>query len=285
MFPEHCKEVSVKNVDFELTQESIKSFLKGKRAYVRTRYYIFNSGSDWAVALIVRRPSNDILQEIASIHILTLPQDTRFVEDSTKDVLSASAMGALREKAGTKCVVVKGKAEHISFFIDEPPYELTIFDVVPPFPSKLVGLVTSSLETDLQNKYVRFRTEELDLNDLASRSSTEITMFPCRASGLVNGKRVLYLDETPELTKEELGQVTLIGCSLSARIFKAVYGVEPKMVNMCPQDIAKEKGLKGPLLIKCCKIKEGHRLEGEVAIVPWGARASEVTGALKAILR
>jgi len=285
MFPEHCKEVSVKKVDFELTQESIKSYLKGKRAYIRTRYYIFNSGSDWAVALIVRKPSNDILQEIASVHILSLPQDTRFVEDPTKEVLSASSMGELREKAGTKCIVVKGKAEHVSFFIDEPPYEVTIFDVVPPSPSKLVGLVTSSLETDLQNRYVKFNTEELDLNDLAKSASSAITMFPCRASGLVHGKRVLYLDETPELTQEELGQVTLIGCSLSARIFKAVYGVEPDMINMCPQDIAREKGLKGPLLIKCCKVKEGHEVKGDVAMVPWGARASEVTGALKAILR
>ena len=285
MFPEHCKEVSIKKVDFELTQESIKSYLKGKRAYVRTRYYVFNSGSDWAVALIVRKPSNDVLQEIASVHILSLPQDTRFVEDSSKEVLSASSMGALREKAGTKCIVVKGKAEHVSFFIDEPPYELTVFDVVPPSPSKLVGLVTSSLETDLQNMYVRFRTEEVDLNDLAKSASSAITMFPCRASGLVRGKRVLYLDETPELTQEELGQVTLIGCSLSARIFKAVYGVEPDMINMCPQDIAREKGLKGPTLMKCCKVKEGHEAKGDVAIVPWGARASEVTGALKAILR
>jgi hypothetical protein len=79
--------------------------------------------------------------------------------------------------------------------------------------------------------------------------------------------------------------VTLIGCSLSARIFKAVYGVEPDMINMCPQDIAREKGLKGPILMKCCKVKEGHEVKGDVAIVPWGARASEVTGALKAILR
>ncbi len=285
MFPEHCKEVSIKKVDFELTQESIKSFLKGKRAYIRTRYYVFNSGSDWAVALIVRKPSNDVLQEIASVHILSLPQDTRFVEDPTKDVLSASTMGALRETAGTKCVVVKGKAEHVSFFIDEPPYEVTIFDVVPPSPSKLVSLVTSSLETDLQNRYVRFKTEEVDLNDLAKGASSEITMFPCRASGLVRGKRVLYLDETPDLSREELGQVTLIGCSLSARIFKAIYGVEPEMINMCPQDMARERGLKGPILMKCCKVKEGHEVKGEVAIVPWGARASEVTAALREILR
>ena len=110
-------------------------------------------------------------------------------------------------------------------------------------------------------------------------------MFPCRASGLVSGKRVLYLDETPELTSDELNQVTLVGCSLSARIFKAVYGVEPRMVNMCPQDMAEEMGVNGPVLIKCCKVKEGFEKKGDIGIVPWGARTADVTSALKAILR
>ena len=285
MFPSHCKEVSVKTVDFELTEDNIKRFLKGKKAYLRTRYYVFNSGREWAVALIVRKQSNDILQEIASIHILSLPKDTVFVQDPELDVLSASSMGAIRQSAGTKCVIVKGKAEHISFFIEERPYELTIFDVVPPAPSKLVGLVRTSLETDLQDRYVRFKVLDVDLNSLSKKSESGITMFPCRASGLVSGKRVLYLDETPELTSDELNQVTLVGCSLSARIFKAVYGVEPRMINMCPQDMAQEMGVKGPVLIKCCKVKEGFEKEGDVGIVPWGARTADVTSALKAILR
>jgi hypothetical protein len=285
MFPSHCKEVSVKTVDFELTEDNIKRFLKGKKAYIRTRYYVFNSGREWAVALIVRKQSNDILQEIASIHILSLPKDTVFVQDPELDVLSASSMGAIRQSAGTKCVIVKGKAEHISFFIEERPYELTIFDVVPPAPSKLVGLVRTSLETDLQDRYVRFKVLDVDLNSLSKKSESGITMFPCRASGLVSGKRVLYLDETPELTSDELNQVTLVGCSLSARIFKAVYGVEPRMINMCPQDMAQEMGVKGPVLIKCCKVKEGFEKKGDVGIVPWGARTADVTSALKSILR
>ena len=285
MFPSHCKEVSVKTVDFELTEDNIKHFLKGKKAYIRTRYYVFNSGREWAVALIVRKQSNDILQEIASIHILSLPKDTVFVQDPELDVLSASSMGAIRQSAGTKCVIVKGKAEHISFFIEERPYELTIFDVVPPAPSKLVGLVRTSLETDLQDRYVRFKVLDVDLNSLSKKSESGITMFPCRASGLVSGKRVLYLDETPELTSDELNQVTLVGCSLSARIFKAVYGVEPRMINMCPQDMAEEMGVNGPVLIKCCKVKEGFEKKGDIGIVPWGARTADVTSALKAILR
>jgi len=285
MFPSHCKEVSVKTVDFELTADNIKGFLKGKKAYIRTRFYVFNSGAEWAVALIVRKPANEVLLEIASIHILTLPRDTSFVEDPTLDVLSASSMGALRERMGTKCVVVKGKAEHISFFVDEPPYELTVFDVVPPNPSKLENLIHTALETDLQDRYVKSKVVTVDLNEMAKKVVTRKIMFPCRASGLGGGKEILFLDETPPLTKEDLSEVTLVGCSLSARIFKAVYGSEPRMINMCPQDLTRERAIKGPVLVKCCKIKEGFESDGTVAVVPWGARASEVSAALRTILR
>jgi len=191
----------------------------------------------------------------------------------------------LRERLGKKCVVVRGKAEHISFFIAESPYELTLFDVVPPSPSKLESLVHTSLETDLQDRYVKCRTVTVDLNELAEKVRTKHVMFPCRASGLGKDKEALFLDETPELSAEMLEQITLVGCSLSARIFKAVYGREPLLLNMCPQDLASEKGIQGPMLIKCCKIKEGFESDGRVAVVPWGARTSEVIAALKTILR
>lgn len=285
MFPHHCKEVSVKTVDFKLTEENIKSFLRGKRAYIRTRYYVFNSGNDWAVALVVKKQSNEVLQPINSVHILSLPRDTAFVEDSSLEVLSATSMGSLRESRGRKCVVVKGKAEHVSFFIEETPYELTVFDVVPPVPTKLLGLVRNALETDLQDRFVKYKVIEVNVNELAKKASTRITMFPCRASGLAAGKKVLFLDETPELSRDDLREVTLIGCALSARIFKAVYGQEPRLINMCPLDLMKEKGIEGPVLVKCCKVKEGHETNGKVSIVPWGARAPEVAAALRSVLR
>lgn len=285
MFPTHCKEVSVKKVDFKLTAENIKQFLKGKKAYIRTRYYVFNSGKDWAVALVVRKQANEVLLDIASSHILSLPAETSFIEDSSLDVLSASVMGAIRERKGTKCVVVRGKAEHISFFIAEPPYELTIFDVIPPAPSKLVSLVDTVLETDLQQVYIRYKSATVDLNEIASNVKTELTMFPCRASGLGKGDAALFLDETPALSEDELAKVTLIGCSLSARIFKAVYGREPRMIEMCPRELLKGREIDGPVLMKCCRVKEGFESDGRVATVPWGARASEVSSALRSILR
>ena len=285
MFPSHCKEVSVRSVDFELTEENIKGFLSGKRAYIRTRFYVFNSGGDWAVASVEKAETNSVLKDIISVSVLSLPDETSFVDDPSLEVLSASRMGALQRGTGKKCVVVRGKSEHISFFVEEEPKRLTVFDVVPPAPSKLVSMVDAVLEADLQDLCVSYSVVEADLNGIAGSVTSGSVMFPCRASGLKSALPTRYLDETKEMSEAELRSVTLVGCSLSARIFKAVYGREPKLLNMCPKDLAKARGLKGPLLVKCCRIKEGFEIDGDMAMVPWGTRSSEVAGALRALVR
>ena len=281
MFPDHCKEVSVRSVDFELTKESIRDYLSGKKAYIRTRYFVFNSGDSWAVAEITKQAVNGVLQPIEVVDVLALPDETSFIDAPSLDVLSASAIGSLRESTGTRCIVVRGKADHISFFIDEEPLRLTIFDVVPPSPTKLVDLVDESLGGNLQDRYVKYTVEEEDIRNLPELSDAESVLFPCKASGLQHRNGIGYLDDTPALEKEVIEKTALVGCSLSARIFKALYGAEPHLVNMCPVDLLKAKGIEGPVLTKCCKVKEGCDLKGNVAIVPWGARVSDVTVALR----
>ena len=281
MFPDHCKEVSVRSVDFELTEESIRDYLAGKRAYIRTRYIAFTSGDSWAVAEVVKEAVNGVLQPIKTVDVLALPADTSFVDAPSLDVLSASAMGSLMETAGSKCIVVRGKADHVSFFIEEKPLRLTVFDVVPPAPTKLVDLVDGALSGQLQDIYVKYSVEEVDIRDLPGLSDAESVLFPCKASGLQHSNGIGYLDDTPPLDQEAIGKTVLVGCSLSARIYKALYGVEPRLVNMCPVDLLQTKEIEGPVLTKCCKVKEGCELRGSVAIVPWGARLSDVAVALR----
>ncbi|MEW5747870.1 MAG: hypothetical protein AB1793_03645 [Candidatus Thermoplasmatota archaeon] len=284
MFPGHCKEVSVRSVAFELTEDNIKGFLSGKRAYIRTRFYVFSSGDQWAVAEVEKDEANSVLKGIRSVRVLSLPDDTAFVDDPSLEVLSASVMGALQRQTGRRCVVVRGRADHISFFLEEEPRMLTIFDVVPPSPSKLVGMVDSVLESDLQDMCVSYSVVEADLNDIAASVTSGSVMFPCRASALRSRLPTYYLDETRELTEQQIADVTLVGCSLSARIFKAVYGSEPRLVNMCPKDLARAKGVEGPVLVKCCRVKEGFEVDGDMAVVPWGVRSSELAAALRALL-
>jgi hypothetical protein len=89
---------------------------------------------------------------------------------------------------------------------------------------------------------------------------------------------VFYLDETPDINMEE---VTLVGCDLSRRIFRSIYGFDPESVDMCPKNLIVDD--KVPTIIKCCRVKEGHEIVGNVATVPWGATTMEVANALNAL--
>ncbi|UCE81266.1 MAG: hypothetical protein JSV94_02280 [Methanobacteriota archaeon] len=271
-------------VDFDLTNENIREYLVGKRAYIRTEYIAMNKDQEWAVAKIEKEDVNDLFQPIKSIDILSLPVDTSFVDDDTVDVLSASRMGRLRESEGTRCVVVRGKFEHVSFFIDKRPFEITLVDVVPPSPSKLVGLIETALDTYLQSEFVKYKVVERDLNELPGLQPGDAVLFPCRASGLESVGCIGYLDDTPKLTPDEIRSLCLVGCSLSARIFKAVYGIEPRLVNMCPVDLLSDMNIDGPVLTKCCRVTGQFEMHGNIAVVPWGARASDVAAALEALI-
>ena len=71
--------------------------------------------------------------------------------------------------------------------------------------------------------------------------------------------------------------MTLIGCHLSKRIYTALYGGDVPFINVCPADYVdpSEK-----TIVKCCKVKTGHELDGNVVRVPWGATVPEVVEAL-----
>ncbi|UCE44837.1 MAG: hypothetical protein JSU93_05430 [Methanobacteriota archaeon] len=284
MFPDHCKEVSVRHVNFHLDEENIREYLAGKRAYIRTRFIVMHHDDEWAVTRVEKKEVNGVLQPIEAADILSLPGETSFVDDPTLDVLSASRMGLLRESLGVRCVVVRGRSEHVSFFLEQRPFELTVVDVVPPSPSKLAELVDAALDFHLPSAFVKYSVVERDLNEMLRSPCSDSVMFPCKASGLEHDCSVGYLDETPELTREQIRETTLLGCSLSARIFKAVYGEEPCMMNICPVDLLPSMNISGPVLAKCCKVKEGFELQGDVAVVPWGARAEEVAAALEALM-
>lgn len=284
MFPGHCKEVSVHSVDFDLTEEAMRNHLMGAKAYIRTRYVVLKGGDQWAVVEIEKNAQNCVLQTISSVRVVSLPHQTAFVDEPSLDVLSASEMGRIRESVGAQCVVVRGKSEHVSFFVDEEPFTFTVFDVVPPRPTKLVGLVEEALRSILQDRYVDYDVVEEDLNCLGGLSEAESVLFPCRASGLEHARMIGYIDDPPRLSPDQVERAKVVGCSLTARVFKAVYGSEPDLVNMCPADMLVEVGLEGPILTKCCKVKEGFELRGDVAIVPWGARVTEVADALSALM-
>ena len=278
MLPDHCKDVSVRDVDFQLTKENIVENAKGKKAYTRTEFLILRHKGEAAIVRVEKEQGVELFRPILAIDVLALPNDTVFVKDEAMDVLNRSAMARLARQHPGKYVIVQGLFNHVSFIGSDEGEDLVVFDVVPPYPAKLSVLVDKALDAGLVERPIIPIIRTVDLNELERHVSTPAVMFPCRASGIESTREVLYLDETPKLE----GEVTLIGCDLSRRIYQHIYRKAPATFRtMCPKELIAKDGAKS--IVKCCGVREGFEVEGRTAIVPWGATVQEVAAAINAL--
>lgn len=284
MMPKHCKEVGLKEVDYPLTEQEIKNHLMGRKFYTRTRYLVLTRGKEWAVADLKKRDIRALFREVVGVKVISLPKETVFIEEPKIDVLNPTSMTELAMDHPGKTVIIKGMYEHISF-VNNPEFtELKVIDVVPPNPSKLSTLLSEVLSLNMIKVPMNIQIKVIDLNQLANNIDSKAVMFPCYCSGLQYGSRTLYLDKHPKLKKTDIEDITLIGCELSKRIFKELYGETPKFMNFCPKEHLDRSMKDQIILTRCCKVKEGYRLEGNTAIVPWGATHKEVIEAIEKLL-
>lgn len=270
----HCKDVSIRDVDIPLSEDRISEFLKGWTAYVRTGYLILRNGNDLSVVRLTKEDKDDLFRKVERIEILSLPNETVFVKDNNMDVLNLPAMASLQSKHPGKTVVVEGMFSHVNFVQNLNMMRLRVIDNIPPEPSKLGVLVKTALSSGFVDMPIVAEYIDVDIAERIDEVKTEGVMFPCRVSGLTSNLSSYFLDEAPKLDHD----VTLIGCNLSQRIFHSVYGRNAKFINVCPADLTLDDEVK--TIVKCCKIKEGHVIEGNVAKVPWGATVPEVVDAL-----
>jgi hypothetical protein len=277
MLPGHCKDVAVKEVDFPLTQADIDREIRGKKAYTRCDHYVLRNGDDLAIVKVTKEDGKELFRRIISHDVLALPADIVFVRDGTVDVLNTPAMARVSTQHPGRTVVVEGLFNHISFVQPGEVLELQVLDVVPPSPSKLSVLVDRALTSGMVDLPIVPSYQEIDLNRLAEGVTTEAVLFPCQASGLRSDRPIYYLDQVPPIDKE----VTLVGCDLSERIFNSLYHRDAPRIDLCPQELAPRDGRKR--LVKCCKVRDGFQIKGELAIVPWGATVQEVADAIKAL--
>ena len=277
MLPGHCKDVAVKEVDFPLRQEEIARRIRGKKAYTRCDHYVLMNGEDLAVVKVTKAEGKELFRPIIAHEVLSLPSDTVLVRDPEVDVLNSPAMAKMSLGHPGKTVVVEGQFNHVSFVAPGEVLELEVLDVVPPSPSKLSVLVERALASGMVDLPVVPAYREIDLNELAKGVRTEGVLFPCKASGLKSEKKMFYLDQVPTID----ANVTLVGCDLSGRIYRSLYRSEVPRIEMCPQELAPGDGKKR--LVKCCKVRNGHQIKGDMAIVPWGATVQEVADAITAL--
>ncbi|UCD92526.1 MAG: hypothetical protein JSV43_00950 [Methanobacteriota archaeon] len=279
IIPEHCRDVSVWDVDFKLDAKEINKKLKGKRAYRRTKYVVLKNKRQFAVVELRKKETKALFSKILSIKIISLPKNTAFIEDPGVDVLSIPLLARRASRSRKDTVVVKGLFEHVSFIHKLRFKDIRVVDVVPPFPAKLTSLVEMALKTEEVKTPVRIKEEIVDMRMLAKKAKTKEILFGCEAGGAkVPKKKCLYIDKNPKIA-----DATIVGCDLSRRVAKDLCGKELPLIDICPKNIAKKSGV--PTLIKCCELQTGgFDKEGKMAMVPWGAKVGDVVGAMKYLL-
>ena len=269
----HCKDVSMRDVDVPLDEDSIGDLMGSWTSYVRTDDLVLRNGDDYAVVELLKAPGNGLFRKVVGYRIVSLPGDTMFLDLPDLDVLNTPALAAVQAEHPGKAVVVRGMFSHINYIKDVVPQRLVVVDNVPPSPSKLGMLVRMALASGYVDHPIVPEDRIIDMADKLSEVGTDAVMFPCRVSNLSADIPYYFLDDAPEVDEE----VTLIGCHLSKRIFTALYGGDVPFINVCPADYVdpSEK-----TIVKCCKVKTGHELDGNVVRVPWGATVPEVVEAL-----
>lgn len=288
MIPGRCKEVGIRKVSYELTLREIVSHLLGKKAYRKTRYLLFNKNKNWAIVSIRKKgKTGEILHRITGVRILSLPADTGFIRDPAVDVLNPSQMAALSEKSEKRYLVVHGKYEHISFVTGEKRTAIRVVDIIPPLPPHLADLAKQAIACGMIRAPVRIETVLINLRTLAKKTSAVNIMFPCSYSA-TKQKNTYFLNRCPDIPKETLRKIILIGCNRSEKIFRTVYGLKPKRISMCPLDILKSfsrNDAKVPTIAHCCELKKKVQLRGSVVLVPWDADLPQVADALNKLVR
>ena len=270
----HCKDVSVRDVDVVLSKRNITELMRDWTAYTRADFLVLRNGNDHAVVRLSEKSGPGLFGKVTSFEIISLPKDTVFVDIPDADVVNVPALAAIYEEHKGKTVVVRGMFSHISFVSNMKTMRLNVVDNVPPSPSKLGVLVRKALSTGFIDHPIIIKDVIIDTTGKIKDVKTEAVMFPCKVSGLKADIPFYFLDEAPRIDHD----VTLIGCDLSKRIFGSLYGRDVKLLNICPMDHIPRGNAK--TIVKCCKIKEGHKIDGNVARVPWGATIPEVVGAI-----
>jgi len=324
LVPSQYRNVSVADVPVPLDEPTMRAYLVGRPAYRRTRYLVARHGGASAVLEVSKASEQPLFSPITAVRMVAAAEETAFVDAPRADTAIPSQLArvAAERAPQARCVIVRGRYGHVSFIADPAPVRVTVVEVVPPRPAKLVDQLTRVLGLAEDLPPVELVPDLVDLADLAATRPSGHYLFPCRAGGAraeslgpgepaangpgepaANGPggpggadgpggggpgaaglraEVSYLDEVPGRRPW-----TLVGCARSRAIHDFFYGDEVDMVDMCPRSLAGRRlaGRPGPVVTKCCLLEDRVSAEGNCVVVPWGATFAQVKEGLELALR
>jgi hypothetical protein len=269
IFPDHCKDVAVRECDDETSPPTA-----GEHIYFSSRYVLLFWQGKVAVYEL-ELEGNGLIRTISKAKRIAGFAET-LVYRRKIDIFNRSRLIAVATrlcKPPVKAVVYQGFDLHWTFVCDPDPTSVTeieVFDVSPPDPPYLISLIKkldrAGIFGDLS---VRFTPVIQDL-----RRSTA-TIYPCSASGIgpnCLNSRDIHVGE----------HAVLLGCDISKQVLEArVHGLEFKHVNICPTKTIRPSK---PFIAKCCKSARVGPTElfGQRGyVVHWGANPYEVVSAIR----
>jgi hypothetical protein len=275
--------LSVQDVDIPLTPQMIGDLLRGREIYRRTAFLALRNGPDTALVAVRPASTEPLMSPVAEFRVLAGPDQTVFIEDRQTDVGNASALAAAalaHRRDGALAYLVQGKFEHVNFIWRPAPVRITVTEVIPPHPPKLLAMAEQVVGYDEDLPPIEFRLDAVDVGDLMRVSPAGHYLLPCRGSGFSPTEPTSFLDTHPRFDPEWL----LIGCERSRQFHRHFYGAEPRSVDLCPRvRRAGDGDQAGLVLTKCCLLERGIEIEPSRAVVPWGSNLDEVRAALRVL--
>jgi len=278
--PRRYRDVSVAEIDRPLDAASLREHLLGRDSYRRTRFIIARHGEQTAVVRVERATEEPLFSPITGVEVLALPHECALLRlpDVDTAVPSQLAAAAVAHAPGARCVVVHGRYEHLSFILDPRPLRVTVVEVVPPEPPKLLDQCRRVLETADELPPIELVLHPVDLRELGGGDGDgRDRLLPCRGSGVtLEGVEVAYLDQHPE-HRDWL----LLGCARSREIHRWFYGDDADCRDICPRRVEAPS----PVLTKCCLLEEHLEVTPGRVTVPWGASLDLVRSGLREVAR
>jgi hypothetical protein len=266
-------------VDFALNETELKSFLCGKEAWFETDYVVFRRGNECAVTEIRKADPEDLFCRITQVAMVSLPSESRWIDDFTVDTGNPSALAEKARALGvtaSETLVVNGLYEHVNFIHCPQPAVIDIFDLSPPEPPRLLDMARRALG-NRDFPAVVLNPHIQSIPEMVRHLGDRPILFPCAVSQLKTIPRAFYLDQRPSPQ-----DWVLLGCERSRQIYRHVYGTEPPSIELCPRQLFAAHG--ALTLTRCCMVEGSLSLSGNVAIVPWGAELSLIEDAIRALL-
>lgn len=283
MIPSQYRTVAFTDVDVDLDEQSLTDYFLHRQVYRRTRFVVARRGGQTAVVELAKTAEDDLFVDVSTVRMLARPDETLLVVRPDIDTAVPSQLARVAADApdGIRCVVVRGRYEHVNFILDVVPRRVHVLDVAPPWPAKLVDQVQRVIDTAEDLPATECVPQVVDLEDLAAAAPAGHYLLPCRGGGMsVPGATISYLDEVPPEA-----DWTLLGCARSRAIHDHFYpdrAAGVRQIDTCPIQLAATLPLPPgeARLTKCCLLEEHIETHGDTVVVPWGSSFSLVAQGL-----